>query len=113
MFSTKIRWVKIADSEEQLRVSLLGKESRSLTVNSTSVLLIFHENTFSLVKNKCPHQGIKLDHAKCSEGKIVCPWHHYAFDLKSGKGGGLHLENYPIEFRDNGIYAGFEYFSFF
>ena len=91
----------------------MGKKSCGFNVNSTNVLLLFHQNKYHLVKNKCPHQGIKLDGAKCEEGMIVCPWHHYAFDLKTGRGGGLHLENYPIEFRENGIYAGFEYFSWF
>lgn len=113
MFSTKIRWIKIADSEIDLETKLMGRESCGIIVNSTNVLLLKHEGKYYLVKNKCPHQGIKLDNASCEEGKIVCPWHHYAFDLETGRGGGLHLENYPIEFRENGVYAGFEYFSFF
>ena len=113
MFSTKVRWIKIAESEKDLESKLMGKASNCITANSMNLLLIHHQNKFRLVKNKCPHQGIKLDHAKCEDGMIVCPWHHYAFDLETGRGGGLYLDNYPIEFRENGVYAGFEYFSIF
>lgn len=113
MFSTKIKWVKIAESQEDLNSKLMGKESCGFQSNSTAVLLLKHQDEYYLVKNKCPHQGIKLDQAKCSDGMITCPWHHYSFDLKTGRGGGLHLENYPLEYRENGVYAGFEYFSWF
>lgn len=113
MFSTKIKWVKLADSFEELKSRLNNRETMPLVLNQISVLLIHHENNFYLVKNKCPHQGIKLDQATCEDGFIVCPWHHYGFNLKTGRGAGMYLDNYPIEKRDDGIYAGFEYFSWF
>lgn len=113
MFSTKLKWVKIADNQEDLEGMLGSKEVSTLGVNNKACLLVKHEEAYYLVKNKCPHQGVKLDHAICEEGYIVCPWHRYGFDLKTGRGAGLYLENYPIEKREDGYYAGFEYFSWF
>ena len=113
MFSTKIRWVRFADSYKELATKLNKRNRMSIMINESWVLLIHHNSEFYLVKNKCPHQGSKLDHAVCEKGKIVCPWHHYGFDLKTGRGHGLYLENYPIEEREDGLYAGFEYFSWF
>lgn len=113
MFSMKMRWLKIADSFAELENRMAGKEVHALSFNNLPLLLVNHENKFYLVKNKCPHQGIKLDKATCDKGYLVCPWHHYGFDLKTGRGAGLYLDNYPLEQRDDGIYAGFEYFSWF
>jgi len=114
MFETKIRWVKFAESEEDLEQILLGKTCGKVRVNGKAVLLVKYSNKYYLVKNKCPHQGITLEKASCEDGFIVCPWHRYGFDLHTGRGGGgLHLENYPIEKRDSGWYAGFEYISLF
>lgn len=81
--------------------------------NRKVCLLIKHQDAYYLVKNSCPHQGVSLEKASCEDGFIVCPWHRYGFDLKTGRGAGLYLDNYPIEIRDNGVYAGFEYFSWF
>ena len=114
MFSLKTKWIKFANTFNELDTRLNGKEIQSLFFNGKNVLLVKHDNQFYLVKNKCPHQGIKLAQAQCDKGYIVCPWHHYGFDLKTGRGGsGLYLDNYPLEQREDGIYAGFEYFSWF
>ncbi|WP_051568489.1 Rieske (2Fe-2S) protein [Crocinitomix catalasitica] len=113
MFSTKIKWVKFADTVAELEEQLKKKPLKKVLIDGKSMLLLKEQGDFYLVKNKCPHQGIELTGAVCENGKIVCPWHHYAFDLKTGRGGGLHLENYPIEIRVDGCYAGIEYFSWF
>lgn len=113
MFSMKERWVKIANTETDLHAMLMGKSCAAHKINNTAVLLVHHNAEFHLVKNRCPHQGITLERASCEDGMIVCPWHHYAFDLKTGRGGGLYLDIYPIEQRADGFYAMFEYFSLF
>jgi NADPH-dependent 2,4-dienoyl-CoA reductase/sulfur reductase-like enzyme/nitrite reductase/ring-hydroxylating ferredoxin subunit len=33
---------------------------------------------------KCPHYGASLDGGAMSRERIVCPWHHAAFDVKTG-----------------------------
>jgi len=109
----KTSWHKFASNEKELVDLLRGKECAPLRVNSTSVLLVKHQNSFHLVKNRCPHQGITLENAQCEDGHIICPWHHYSFSLEHGRGGGLYLDIYPIEKREDGYYAGFEKFSVF
>lgn len=113
MFDTKIRWVKFAESEYEVKEMLMGKSCVTKRINGKALLIVFHQSTFYLVKNKCPHQGISLEKSVCEDGFIVCPWHRYGFDLKTGRGAGLHLETYPIDKREDGWYAGFEYISLF
>jgi nitrite reductase/ring-hydroxylating ferredoxin subunit len=113
MFSMKIKWVRFAEDEAALTQLLKSKKCSPLKVNAKAVLLVEHNGNYHMVKNRCPHQGITLENASCEDGKIVCPWHHYGFDLENGRGAGLYLDIYPIEKREDGYYAGFEYFSFF
>src|SRR5271156_3910996 len=34
--------------------------------------------------NECPHHGAPLGEGAIENGKVVCPWHAYAFDLTTG-----------------------------
>ena len=35
--------------------------------------------------NVCPHRGGPLGQGIIENGKIVCPWHAFAFDVKTGE----------------------------
>jgi nitrite reductase (NADH) small subunit len=34
--------------------------------------------------NECPHEGGPLGEGELEDGKVVCPWHGYGFDLNTG-----------------------------
>ncbi|MBX6361078.1 Rieske (2Fe-2S) protein [Pseudacidobacterium ailaaui] len=38
----------------------------------------------SVMDNVCPHRGGPLGQGMVEAGKIICPWHAWAFDLKTG-----------------------------
>lgn len=113
MFETKIKWIKFAESFEELKSLQQSRTIRPVLINNKKLLLIFHQEKFFLTKSICPHQKASLMSASCEDGFLVCPWHHYGFDLNTGRGAGLYLDIYPIEQRSEGIFAGFEYFSLF
>ena len=113
MFSEKEKLVKIAEDRSVLFALMGERDIVPILIDGQSCLLIWYDESFYVVKNKCPHQGIKLTSGKCEDGKIICPWHHYAFDLKTGKGAGLHLENYPVTENDSGIFVKMKFFSWF
>lgn len=113
MFNTKIRWIRFANSKTELELVQNNRTIRPIRINNKSLLLIHHQKEFYLTKSICPHQSANLNSATCEDGFIVCPWHRYGFNLKTGRGAGLHLETFPVEFRVDGVYAGFEYLSFF
>ena len=81
-------------------------------------------------RNECPHQGgpvcqgvmarkveERLDEERKSSGihyagnagqNIVCPWHGYEFDMRTGRHVGLatmQLRGYPVKVRDGAIYV--------
>jgi nitrite reductase (NADH) small subunit len=38
----------------------------------------------SVLDGVCPHEGGPLGEGTLEEGRVVCPWHSYAFDLHTG-----------------------------
>ncbi len=40
--------------------------------------------TYSAIDNECPHRGGPLAEGFLEDGKVMCPWHAWAFDLKTG-----------------------------
>jgi len=39
----------------------------------------------AVLDNVCPHQEGPLGQGLIESGRVVCPWHAWAFDLKSGQ----------------------------
>lgn len=37
-----------------------------------------------VLDDRCPHAGASLSAGHVEEGCIICPWHHWAFDVNSG-----------------------------
>lgn len=57
---------------------------------------------------RCPHARGPLAEAKRHGDVIVCPWHFFRFDLKTGKPPGMNsilaLHRYPVTVKDNEIF---------
>lgn len=41
--------------------------------------------TISVVDGLCPHKDLPLGEGLIEKGRLVCPWHGWEFDLKTGK----------------------------
>jgi len=42
------------------------------------------DGTICVLDGTCPHEGGPLGEGSIEGGKIVCPWHAYAFDPRTG-----------------------------
>lgn len=54
----------------------------------------------------CPHRGASLIQASIHSGEIICPLHHYRFELQSGRakaGDCSDLETFPCQLSENGL----------
>ncbi len=61
------------------------------------------------VQRSCPHAGADLSGGWCKEGKLICPYHRYSYNLETGKGSegqGDYIDTFPVEVREDGIYIG-------
>jgi 3-phenylpropionate/trans-cinnamate dioxygenase ferredoxin subunit len=113
MFSDKTRKYKIADSKVDF-LKKFGSEGQYVEkFLFDEVIFIKEDNDIYAFKNKCPHQGAKLNGCWIKEEKVICPLHQYKFDVENGRGHGLYLETYPLEQNEDGLFLLRTYFSWF
>jgi len=43
-----------------------------------------HEGTLFATDDTCPHQGASLGDGTYHEGRVICPWHGWVFDVRTG-----------------------------
>ena len=53
-------------------------------VDGASVAIFRTREGFRAVDDRCPHAGASLSEGTCREDVIVCPWHGFRFDARSG-----------------------------
>lgn len=105
-----MQWVKIfSDSDEALHKVKAGS-TQLLIVHQVRICLARVDNVFFAVEDKCTHNGESLSKGAINYlGEVVCPWHGYRFNLKSGREGderSRDLITYPIKADDTGFYIG-------
>ena len=74
-------------------------------VNGTHLAIFKFDGKFFAVDNRCPHMGYPMSKGSLRDGVLICHWHHWEFDLKSGgcfQAFGDDLKVFPVELRDDG-----------
>ena len=74
-----------------------------------NLCLVRHAGKWHALAAKCPHAGGPLAAGFVNEtGKIVCPWHRFAFDLESGHSdsGGYVVKTYQVKEEDGKLWVG-------
>ena len=115
MTEKKYNWIKIAGSIEE--VSFFSNNMAEVTADGKKICLAQHNDQYFAFAHKCPHAGgLLVDGYIDVLGNVVCPLHRYKFCLQNGRnvsGEGYYLKNWPVEVREDGVYAGFEKNSLF
>jgi nitrite reductase (NADH) small subunit len=60
-------------------------EAREIAVGERVLCVTNDRGSISAMGNVCPHRGGPLGQGMVEGGKVICPWHAWAFDLKTGK----------------------------
>lgn len=113
MFSKKITtWYMVFSSVDKAKEVLPVNKTISVEVGEKRICLTRTEERFYALDEKCPHQNLPITHGGfCENGTIVCPFHRYAWDLKTGREVERRENNiqlYPIEERSEGLFVGIE-----
>jgi nitrite reductase (NADH) small subunit len=111
------------------RADFAQETRRIVTVGSTEIGVLYHDDRFYAYENRCVHQGgpvcegrilgrveAVLAEDKTSLGErfsetethIVCPWHGYEYDLATGECAAdrrLRLRSFPVRERGDDIYV--------
>ena len=85
-------------------------EGKPFHVNGTHLAVFRYGDKFYAVDNRCPHMGYPMSEGSVRDGVLICHWHHWEFDLKSGGcflAFGDDLKAFPVDLRDDGnLYVG-------
>lgn len=101
-----VKWVKIAEEND-----LPNERIKTVVADKRQVCLAHHNNKFSALGNRCPHQGGPLGEGQIEDGWVICPWHAYQYDPQTGKapeGFDDHALSYPIKLEGIDIYVGID-----
>ena len=59
-------------------------EAKEFSCGARTICIANVNGTFSAMDNVCPHRGGPLGQGMIEGGKVVCPWHGWAWDAKTG-----------------------------
>jgi nitrite reductase/ring-hydroxylating ferredoxin subunit len=105
-----MEWIKVfSDMAEGL--SRINEDRPQLVViGEKRICLVRHNNNFTAVQDSCSHNGESLSKGHINYlGEIICPWHNYCFELRSGReiqGRAPALETYPVKIDETGFFIG-------
>ncbi|MVN91327.1 Rieske (2Fe-2S) protein [Mucilaginibacter aquatilis] len=95
-------WYKVADAFDLSKPFI-----RKVSAGGKSICLVNADKVYA-VSSKCPHAGADLSGGWCKNGKLICPFHRYAYDLETGKGApgqNDFINVYSVEIKDDGVYV--------
>jgi len=95
--------IRIAALAELPPESLLQR-----TAGGTPVALCHHAGKIHAFNGLCPHLNGPLGHGNLVDGRIVCPWHGWEFDVETGAldfNPRVRLQRYGVEVRDGAVFV--------
>ena len=108
--ANKINWVKIAESETEIRFG--DNNLAEVMAGDKRVCIGKYKDELFAFAAKCPHaSGVLSEGFIDALGNVVCPLHRYKFCMKNGRnvsGEGYYLKHWPVEVREDGVYVGLE-----
>lgn len=61
-------------------------KGKVVKIDHVDVAVFNLERGWFAIKDACPHMGASLADGRLEEGRIVCRWHDWSFDLATGEG---------------------------
>lgn len=91
-------------------VAALGEnKANTVTIAGQKLCLAVINQRLVAVSDSCTHNGESLGKGKINfAGEVVCPWHGYRFELKTGRcrSDSPDLETFPIKIEEDGVFLG-------
>lgn len=113
MIRKKIIRHKIPIERSDLIKRLAGDGTINFIIRSKKYLVFRSENNYKAIINNCPHQNKSMTGAVCEGNFIICPIHQFKFSKVTGKGHGLSVDLFDIEFEGEDVVLLERKFSLF
>lgn len=73
-------WVHVADLADLAR-----RRKKLVTAGATSIALFLDDGEVFAFQDSCVHKGRPLSRGTLLNGRVICPGHQWAFDLRTGQ----------------------------
>ena len=104
-----MKWIKVFDSLEVAEAHFKTSNTVKVVVGTKELSLVRHNREYHAVSDVCPHQFESLSKGLITlYGEIVCPLHHYRFNLKTGQECQLRtkdLKTYKVSTKSSGLFV--------
>ena len=97
-------WYRVLDPADVADGEVVTAQAGTTPVAVTRV-----GTTYTVLDNRCPHQGGPLGEGLIEEGCLRCPWHGWTFDPVTGESLDDHADRvltYPSKVTVEGLFAG-------
>lgn len=64
---------------------LADGQRREYVVDGQELVVVRLDGEWFALTNRCPHQGGPLGRGRFENGQLVCPWHQWRFDPRTGR----------------------------
>lgn len=78
----------------------------AVEVNGVAVALFNLDGDFYAIDHVCPHQGGPLGEGWIEGENVICPWHAWAFNIKTGESPlipGLSVKSFPVQIESGNV----------
>ena len=105
-----MEWIKIFSSDSEAKERVAADQTQLLIIRGVRICLARYGDNFFAVQDACSHNGESLSKGKINYlGEVICPWHGYRFELKSGRAcdsSCRDLKTYPVKTDESGFFIG-------
>jgi nitrite reductase (NADH) small subunit len=94
--------VKLADQSDLPPVN----EAKEFPCNGMTICIANVNGVYSAMDNICLHRGGPLGQGMIEGGKVVCPWHGWAWDVKTGaadQDARMKIALYPLKLENGDV----------
>jgi len=105
-----MEWIKVFSGLSEAAQRIPQNRPQLVIIGEIRICLVRFKDTYSAVQDSCSHNGESLSKGEINYmGEIICPWHNYCFELKTGReirGRSWPLKTYPLKIDDTGFFIG-------
>ncbi len=93
-------FVKLASESELPAIN----QAKEFTCGEKTICVASVGGEVSAMNNICLHRGGPIGQGVVEDGKVICPWHGWGWDAKTGEAGpGVKVEVYPVKIEDGNL----------
>jgi nitrite reductase (NADH) small subunit len=83
-----------------------ANEAKEFVCGNKSICIANVNGTYNAMDNICLHRGGPLGQGMIEGGKVVCPWHGWVWDVKTGAtdlDSRLRVQIYPLKIENGDV----------